>query len=479
VWRARDIVLDRDVAVKVLAADTNQPMLDAVRTEALAAARLSHPHIARVFDYGEEHTGTGQPIQFVVMELLEGQSLATVDLPMPPRQALRVCAEVAAALAAAHAQGVVHRDVKPGNVMLTPDGAKVFDFGLAARIGSPELDGRSDRIFGTPAYVAPERLAGATVGTAADVYALGVLLYRTLTGEHPWTASTPAELIAAHASGEPTPLPALEGVPEGIAEMYRRCLSRDPDGRPAAGEVAAALAAIVWGHDPGPQVRVAAPGGAPEPGTEPIGSRSPRRLVSVRWRRATFAVAGVGAVAAFALLNLRPGLPASSDDRAAAAVPPVATAPGPGQPTTGPGSPTVTITTINGQVVTIGVTVYPVPTTTDGSIPTTAGWPTTGPPPPTTGPPPPTTGPPPTTSGAVTFWSDGGTIVAICSGNLATITSWSPAPGYHAGMIKPGPAVEASVRFMQGSTQIKMSVTCPAGAPIVSIQDGRPTVPTP
>ena len=481
VWRARDIVLDRDVAVKVLAGDRDQPIRDAVRTEALAAAKLAHPHIAQVFDYGEEYHDSA-PVQFVVMELLHGRSLADVDLPLAPPSALRICAEVAAALASAHAQGVVHRDVKPGNVMVTPDGAKVFDFGLAARVGAPELDDRNDRIFGTPAYVAPERLTGAAVGTAADVYALGVLLYKTLTGEPPWAATTPAALIAAHANEEPALLPELDGVPASVGELYRRCLSRDPDDRPPASVVAGILATIVKGQESDLQVRAATPVGGPdELGTAPIGT--PLRS-HIRRQRATVAmlaagaVVALGAVAAFIAVSLRPGLPGTPDDRAAAAPPRTVIVT---ITVTGPDgsvivTPVVTITTDGGDPFPV---VFP---PTDPGVPTTAIQTTpahtTGQPPTTTGPPPPTTIPPTTTAGARTFISDAGRIVADCHDTLAHLLSWTPAPGYQAIKPKPGPAPEASITFVAGTGQLVMAVTCPSGVPTVSIRDGRIPHPT-
>jgi len=480
VWRARDIVLDRDVAVKVLAGDRDQPLRDAVRTEALAAAKLAHPHIAQVFDYGEEYQDSA-PVQFVVMELLHGRSLADVDLPLAPQSALQICAEVAEALASAHAQGVVHRDVKPGNVMVTLDGAKVFDFGLAARVGAPELDARNDRIYGTPAYVAPERLTGSAVGTAADVYALGVLLYKTLTGEPPWAATSPAALIAAHANDEPVPLPELDGVPASVGELYRRCMSRDPDDRPPASVVAAILGATVKGQESDLQVRAAAPAGGPdELGTAPIG---PPLRSRIRRQRATFAMLAAGAVvavstvAAFIVVSLRPGLPGTPDDRAAAAPPHTVIV-------------TITVTGPDGSVIATPVVTmttggdepFPggLPPTNVPGVPTTAGQtaPSTTGPPPTTPGPPPTTIPPPTTAGARTFVSDAGTIVADCHGTLAHLLSWTPAPGYQAIKPKPGPAAEASITFVAGTGQLVMAVTCPSGVPILSIRDGRHPLPT-
>src|SRR5262249_44191454 len=154
VWRAFDEVLDRQVAVKVLAAKFAGGAEFRIRvlTEARAAARLTHPHIAAVYDYGESVTDTGDRVPFVVMEGLPGRSLEQhlTQGPVPVASALRICAQVASALAAAHTRGVVHRDVKPANVMLTGDDAKVVDFGLAAIAGEP-TDHPGGMEFGAPA----------------------------------------------------------------------------------------------------------------------------------------------------------------------------------------------------------------------------------------------------------------------------------------------------------------------------------------
>jgi hypothetical protein len=246
VWRAFDEVLDRQVAVKVLAAkyagDANSRRR--VLAEARAAARLTHPHIAGVYDYGESVTDTGDRVPFVVMELLSGRSLEQrlKRGRLPAESALRICAEVASALAAAHAHGLVHRDVKPANIMLTPSGAKVVDFGLAAVAGErADADG-TGILLGTPAYLAPERLSGDPVVAATDVYALGLLLYRLLAGKLPWKAETTTQMLQAHTYLEPAPLPKLAGVPPIVGDLVHRCLAKEPADRPDGGEVAATLA---------------------------------------------------------------------------------------------------------------------------------------------------------------------------------------------------------------------------------------------
>ncbi|MGN9812298.1 protein kinase domain-containing protein [Micromonospora sp. BQ11] len=246
VWSAFDRVLDRQVAVKVL---TPQYAGDAgsrrrVLAEARAAARLTHPHVANVYDYGESVTADGERVPFVVMELLPGRSLADrlKRGPVSVELALRVNAEIASALASAHAHGLVHRDVKPANVMLTPTGAKVVDFGLAAAVGQADDTDGSGQVLGTAAYLAPERLLGHRVVAASDVYALGLILYRMLAGRPPWTTETVTQMLTAHAYQEPAPLPRLPGVPPVVADLLHRCLTKDPTRRPASKEVAVTLA---------------------------------------------------------------------------------------------------------------------------------------------------------------------------------------------------------------------------------------------
>ena len=249
VWRGYDQTLGRQVAVKVLSprhAD-DQTFRDRLRQEALAAARLNHPHITSVFDFGESPLDDRLTVPYVVMELNDGESVGARIArqgSLAWRDAVTIAAEVASALATAHARGVVHRDVTPANVMLTGAGAKVVDFGIAAIVG--QRDAAPDgSLLGTPAYLAPERLAGAQVSAATDVYALGLLLYRALTGRLPWPAETTAEALRAHLYADPDPLPALPGLPEAVGALCLRCLAKGPVDRPGAAEVARLLAAEV------------------------------------------------------------------------------------------------------------------------------------------------------------------------------------------------------------------------------------------
>jgi serine/threonine protein kinase len=268
VWRARDEVLGRPVAVKVLTQEfTSDPSLRAALwREAQAAARLSHPHVTRIYDYGEARVGGRAPVGYLVMEVVDGQSLAERLTAGPLRwaQAARMAAQVAAALAAAHEAGVVHRDVKPGNVMLTATGAKVLDFGIAALRGTaPDDDG--GRLFGTPAYAAPERLTHHRADPAGDVYSLGALLYEALTGRPPLPITTWAQAAAAHARQTAPAAPTVAGLPPEVSGLVMACLAAQPARRPTAQDLAVHLGRAA--SDAGTGHRVAAVDGRALPPT--------------------------------------------------------------------------------------------------------------------------------------------------------------------------------------------------------------------
>ncbi|MFE9916774.1 serine/threonine-protein kinase [Micromonospora sp. NPDC005553] len=244
IWRARDEVLDRVVALKVLAPSlaADARFRGMVREEARAAAQLVHPHLTSVHDYGETVDPDGSITSFVVMELLNGEELKLrlTEGPLPWTEAVQVGAQVADALAAAHRLGIVHRDITPANVMMTGTGVKVLDFGIATRIGAPDED-EDGETFGTPAYVAPERLDGAPAQPSTDVYSLGVLLHEALTGRVPYPADTWEQLSAALASGPPPTLADLPDLPAPVVEICLRSLARNPADRPTARQVATAL----------------------------------------------------------------------------------------------------------------------------------------------------------------------------------------------------------------------------------------------
>lgn len=301
VWRGFDEVLGRQVAIKVLppAVSADPSFRRRLRAEAQAAARLSHPYITNVYDYGEALTASGAPVPFVVMELVDGESMAEILArlhQLPWQVVVRICAQVSAALAAAHARGIVHRDVTPSNVMLTPAGAKVVDFGISALIGENDID-PDGSLLGTPAYLAPERLEGGQVSPASDVYAVGLLIYRALIGQLPWDVGTTTALLRAHQYTEPEPLPPVDGMPRAVNLLVGRCLAKPAAARPTSAELATVLGRIAaagpvgdeghWADDGAdttilPLRAVAAPSAVGGPTPHPEASRRPHSATGGR-----------------------------------------------------------------------------------------------------------------------------------------------------------------------------------------------------
>lgn len=252
VWRARDVELDRAVAVKVLLEfDASEELLGRFRREASIGARLQHPGITVVHDIGRH----GDRL-FMVMELLEGQDLSRllartpgVGLPLP--QVLDLALQTAEALSAAHAQKVVHRDLKPGNLFLLSDGRlKICDFGIARTADATGGLTVTGRVFGTPSYMAPEQWRGEHVDGSCDLYALGCVLYALLTGAPPFAGTEQAwVLMRMHLEEAP---PALGGVradlPPALVELVDALLSKEPGARPDAPAVAERLRALL--HEP-------------------------------------------------------------------------------------------------------------------------------------------------------------------------------------------------------------------------------------
>ena len=248
VWRASDEVLGRAVAVKLLLDDgSNEQATARFRLEAQTAARLNHPNVVTVFDFG-----SWSDRFYLVMELVEGVSLAqdlTASGRFSPRRVAGIAGQAAAGMAAAHRQGVIHRDIKPGNLMQDADGTvKIGDFGIARFVDDASAALTSaGHIVGTSFYLAPERALGRTAGPASDVYALGCVLYQLLVGEPPFRADTAASVLHLHVAVPPTPpsqhRPELPGAFE---EQLLRMLAKQPEERPTAQEVADWFSGPAW-----------------------------------------------------------------------------------------------------------------------------------------------------------------------------------------------------------------------------------------
>jgi eukaryotic-like serine/threonine-protein kinase len=239
VFLARDQLLDRPVAVKVLFPEfaTDPSFVERFRREAQSAANLNHPSIVAVFDWGQ-HDDT----YFIVMEYVEGRSLAEVlraEGPLHPDRAAEVATDVAAALGFAHRNGVVHRDVKPGNILITPGGqVKVTDFGIARAFGGGEQDlTETGAVMGTATYFSPEQAQGHTVDPRSDLYSLGVVLFEMLTGRPPFTGDSPIAIAYKHV-GETPPRPTElnSAVPAPLEAVIARLLAKNPAQRYASAE---------------------------------------------------------------------------------------------------------------------------------------------------------------------------------------------------------------------------------------------------
>jgi serine/threonine-protein kinase len=252
VYQARQQSLGRPVAIKMVPPETKlrPEVLARFRREAETIARLQHPNILQVYDVGEYD---GRP--FVALEFVGGGSLAEKlgGKPQPPREAAEVVETLARALHHAHERGVIHRDLKPGNILLTEDGTlKVSDFGLAKSLLAAGRLTRTGTVLGTPCYMAPEQATGRghEVGPAADVYGLGAILYQALTGRPPFYADSEMETLRQVTEDEPS-LPSLvvPGVPADLEAICLRCLEKDPAQRyPSALALAEDLARFRHGE---------------------------------------------------------------------------------------------------------------------------------------------------------------------------------------------------------------------------------------
>ncbi|WP_427015908.1 protein kinase domain-containing protein [Pseudarthrobacter sp. P1] len=231
VWKAQDLVLGRIVAIKILKEEyTGDPgFRERFRAEARHTALLNHMGIANVFDYGEEEGSA-----YLVMELVPGEPLSTIlerDHLLSSDRTLSIIAQTARALAVAHAQGLVHRDVKPGNLLITPEGrVKVTDFGIARLADQVPLT-QTGQVMGTAQYLAPEQATGQLATGSSDIYALGVIGYECITGHRPFSGESQIAIALAQVNDAPPPLP--DTLPTPVRALLMSMLSKDPANRPA------------------------------------------------------------------------------------------------------------------------------------------------------------------------------------------------------------------------------------------------------
>ncbi|OLT09941.1 protein kinase [Kocuria sp. CNJ-770] len=305
VWKAKDRVLGRIVAVKILKEEYNGDpnFLQRFRAEARHTALLNHPGVANVFDYGEEEGSA-----FLVMELVPGEPLSNIierRKTLDADTVLNYIGQTARALAAAHAQGLVHRDVKPGNLIITPDNrVKVTDFGIARLADQVPLTA-TGQVMGTAQYLAPEQATGQTATGSSDIYSLGIIGYECLAGRRPFTGESQIAIALAQVNDPPPALP--EDVPDPVQALVMSMLAKDPKDRPAtAGALATAVDALRRGDEaaavsavPGMRAFLDLPDDEATQAFEPVAD-APTRLLErdSTARAAGAAAAGAGVAAA-------------------------------------------------------------------------------------------------------------------------------------------------------------------------------------
>ncbi|TQM16189.1 serine/threonine-protein kinase [Pseudonocardia kunmingensis] len=284
VWEASDTRLGRSVAVKVLRPELGDDpeFLHRFRIEARTVASLDNPGIAAVHDYGEDEGPNGRRTAYLVMELVRGEPLSTLISrgPIDADETLRLIEDAAWALQAAHERGFVHRDVKPGNILVRTDGVvKLTDFGIAKAADAVPVT-RSGMVMGTAHYIAPEQASGAEAGPAGDVYSLGIVGYECLAGHRPFRADSAVAVAMMQVREPPPPLPS--SIPAGARELIEVALVKDPTQRySTGGEFALAVAAVRRGEPlpaPGAVTGTIAPPRSPSTPTRArpaVGSAAP------------------------------------------------------------------------------------------------------------------------------------------------------------------------------------------------------------
>ncbi|MEV4238542.1 protein kinase [Nocardia sp. NPDC050408] len=263
VWEALDTRLDRRVAVKVLKSEfsADPTFRHRFRSEAKTTAQLNHPGIAGIYDYGETMDPSGGETAYLVMELVQGEPLNTVLNRLGRLsvvQGLDMLEQTGRALEVAHAAGVVHRDVKPGNILVTPTGqVKITDFGIAKAVDASPVT-KTGMVMGTAQYIAPEQAVGEDATSASDVYALGVVGYEALAGQRPFTGDGAITVAMKHVREAPPPMPS--DLPPNVRELIEITMGKDPALRYASGgEFADAVAAVRAGRRPPPPIATGAP----------------------------------------------------------------------------------------------------------------------------------------------------------------------------------------------------------------------------
>ena len=270
VWEATDLVIGRQVAIKILKDEYmgDPGFLERFRAEARHAALVNHEGIANVYDYGEEDGSA-----YLVMELVPGEALSTIlerERVLPGEQVMDIIAQTASALGAAHKAGLVHRDIKPGNLLITPDHrVKITDFGIA-RIADQVPLTATGQVMGTVQYLSPEQASGHPASPSTDIYSLGVVGYECLAGRRPFTGESQVAIAMAHINDEPPALPVT--VPEPMRNLVMSALAKDPADRPESAEAFARAARALRDGDvqrAAQAVPAVAPGGA-GPSTAPL-----------------------------------------------------------------------------------------------------------------------------------------------------------------------------------------------------------------